>query len=89
MNKDLIKKLLITNQLDQADVANFIDEYTHAKLNRNITGEELNKIILLLQSGHFDLNYALLEAARMSDLNVLTIADSNGFLIRRHVYESF
>ena len=89
MTKEFIKRLLESPTISDTDLNTFISEYTLEKLNRNITGEELMAIAMLIKTGHFNLRFALLEAAKSLDLNVLTIADQMGTIIRTHVYESF
>lgn len=89
MNKEIVKKILTKNQVDIIELNTFITEYTHEKLNRDITPEELKGIIQLIQNGVFNLRYAASEAAKMLDLNILSISDKNSKLIRVDVYESF
>lgn len=89
MKKEFIKHLLESPIISDTELNTFITEYTLKKLGENITGEQLLAIHQFIKIGYFNLRYALLEAARDLDLNVLTITDRNGVIIRTHVYESF
>jgi hypothetical protein len=88
MDKKLVTKILSSNQISLEDLNTFVSEYTHEKLDKNITSQELSGIIQMIQMGMFDLRYAALEAAKMLGLHVLTIADKNGVLLKTHIYES-
>lgn len=89
MNKELVIKLLKSTQVDLNDLNEFVTEYTHEKLNRDITAVELAGIVQAIQMRAFDLRYALMEAARILDLNVINVPDKNGNHLYTHVYESF
>ena len=89
MTKEFIKRLLESQTITDIDLNTFISEYTINKLGTDITGEQVLGIATLIKTGYFDLRFALLEAAKSLDLNVLTITDRNGVILRTHVYESF
>lgn len=89
MNKELIIKMLNTDKVELSDLNTFISDYTKFKLNKDITAQELAGIIQAIQMRIFDLRFALVQAARDLDLNVLTILDKTGKLITTEVYESF
>ncbi len=89
MTKEFIKRLLTSTSISEKDLNEFIAQYTFDKLKRDISGEELLAISHLVKTGVFDLRFALLEAARDLDLNVMTAVNKNGVIIHTHVYESF
>ena len=89
MNKDLVKRLLQNiSRVELSDLNTFISEYVLFELKREVTSEELHMIASLLQQGRFNLNYALLRAARSLNLNVLDTFNASGRLMRRDVYEA-
>lgn len=89
MNKDLVKRLLQNiSRVELSDLNTFISEYVLFELKREVTSEELQTIASLLQQGRFNLNYALLRAARSLNLNVLDTFNTSGQLMRRDVYEA-
>lgn len=89
MNKDLVKRLLQNiSRVELSDLNTFISEYVLFELQREVTLEELQIITSLLQQGRFNLNYALLRAARSLNLNVLDTFNASGQLMRRDVYEA-
>jgi hypothetical protein len=89
MTKEFIKRILESPNILEKDLNEFIDEYTFDKLNKRISGVELSGIIQLIRAGIFNLRFALLEAARSLDLNVITAFDHNGVILKTHIYESF
>jgi len=86
MNVELVKRLLTTNQINITDVNVFVTEYVLEKKKRDVTSDELNKITMLLQNGTFNLRYALLAAADILGLTVMTVVDSKGKIIYTNVY---
>lgn len=89
MDKELVIKLLKTNNVDLKDFNTFITEYVKLKLDKDLSIEELNGIVQAIQAGLLNLTFALLEAAKILDLNVLTIINKKGELARVEIYESF
>lgn len=89
MNKELIQRLLASNHVTSQDLNEFISQYTYNKLNRHITGEELQGISQLIQMGMFNLRYAVIEAAKDLNLNVMSAFDKNGNILKTYVYEDF
>lgn len=89
MKKELIQRLLASNTVTSEDLNEFISQYTFNKLNRHITGEELQSISQLIQMGVFNLRYAAIEAAKDLGLNIISAFDKNGVIIYTHIYESF
>lgn len=89
MNKEFIKRLLESPSITEQDLNTFIQEYTLEKKKRDITGQELLAISQMIKGRFFDLRFALLEAAKDLDLNVITAIDKNGVIVKTHVYESF
>lgn len=87
MNKELIKRLLENSSIQMEDLTKFITEYTEFKLKRIISSTELQGIIQLIQMNIFNLRYAVIEAAKILGLNVLSTYDKNGNLLRTDVYE--
>lgn len=89
MNKEVVKRLLQNiSKVELKDLNTFITEYVSFELKKDVTVEELQAIVQLLQHGQFNLNYALLRAARSLNLNVLDTFNSAGQLLRRDVYET-
>jgi len=88
MKKEFIKRILESPNISEKDLNEFIDEYTFIKLNRRISGEELSGISQLIKAGVFNLRFALLEAARSLDLYVITAFNSDGVILKTHVYEA-
>ena len=89
MTKAFIKRLLESTNISENDLNKFITEYTFSKLDKHISAEELSGISQLIKLNLFNLRYALLEAARSLDLNVITAINKNGIIVKTHVYESF
>lgn len=87
MNKELIQRMLTNSQIQMNDLTIFITEYTEFKLKRVISTSELQGIIQLIQMNIFNLRYALIEAGRLLNLNILSTYDKNGILLRTDVYE--
>lgn len=69
------------------DLTLFISEYTEFKLKRAISSVELEGIIQLIRMNIFNLRYALLQAGKSLNLNILSTYDKNGILLRTDVYE--
>lgn len=88
MNKEIVKRILTNNTINISDLNTFITEYVYEKLNRDITAEELKGIVQMIQAKIFNLRFAVLEAAKMLNLDVFSVFDKNGNLIRTDVYES-
>ena len=89
MNKELVTKMLVNNQVNDIDLNTFVSEYTHERLNRDITAQELVGIIQAIKMGFFNLHFALLQAAYILKLNVMSVFDKDGKILRTDVYESF
>lgn len=89
MKKELIQRLLSSNTVTSEDLNEFISQYTFNKLNRHITGEELQGISQLIQMGVFNLRYAVIEVATDLKLNVMNALDKNGHILKTYVYEDF
>jgi len=88
VNKDLIIRILTSNTVNINDLSEFIVQYTHSCLNKDITPVEINGIIQAIQMGIFDLRFAVLQAAQKINLYIMTITDKNGVLLKTHTYES-
>jgi len=86
MDKNLIKKILTSKKVELEDVNKFIVDYVLFKKNKNISAEELNGILTLINNGIFDLRRALIDAANSVDLTVLTAFDKKGIIINTYVY---
>lgn len=86
MDKELVKRLLTSNQIDITDLNIFISDYVLHTKKRHVTPQELHGIVALLNNGVFNLRFALMEAARALDLTVLTATNGNGQIIHTSVY---
>ena len=86
MNAELVKRLLKSNQINIVDLNTFISEYVLEKKKRDVTPEELNGIVMLLNTGAFNLRFALTEAAKILGLTVLTATNNTGQIIYTGVY---
>lgn len=87
MNKQIVIRLLTTEQIDLNELADFVNEYTFNELNRRITSEELSGIIQAIRMGIFDIRYAAMKAAYDLKLNVMEIFNRNGYLVKTIVTE--
>ena len=88
MDKDLIKRLLLSNQINIKDLNEFIIAYVKEEKEKDVILDELNGIVKLIQMNMFNLEYALVRSASKLNLSLLKIHDKNGQLIRKIVYEN-
>ena len=88
MDKDLIKRLLLSDQINIKDLNEFIVAYVKEEKEKDVTLDELNGIVKLIQMNMFNLEYALVRSASKLNLSLLKIHDKNGQLIRKIVYEN-
>lgn len=87
MNKQIVINILTKKQINVTEVTEFVIEYTKEKLNKEITSEQVSQIVILIQRGIFDLNFAAREAARLLNLYVMDAIDKQGRIISTFVYE--
>jgi hypothetical protein len=89
MNKELVKKLLTKTEVELSDLNTFITEYVKEIKNYDVTIEELNGIVKLIQMQVFNLRFALMQSAIHLGLNVMSVFNNKNELLRTDVYESF
>ena len=63
MDKDLIKRLLLSNQINIKDLNEFIVAYVKEEKEKDVTLDELNGIVKLIQTGIFNLELTLVKLA--------------------------
>lgn len=83
--KEFIKKFYTNNQVNQQELIRFINEYCELN-NKPITdSQQINIIIQLLQSGFFNLNYAVDNYIKLKNINLTKIYDQNNNLINVYI----
>lgn len=75
MDKTLVSKMLTSNNITLEDIKTFIHDYVVLMKEKEPSVEEIEKIFLLLNSGHFNLRFALKQAAFKLDLYVMEVWD--------------
>ena len=88
MDKDLIKRLLLSNQINIKDLNKFIVAYVKEEKEKDVTLDELNGIVKLIQTGIFNLELTLVKLASKHNLSLMKVWDSSGQLVKRIVYEN-
>lgn len=87
MYKDIVIQLIKNKSVSENDINEFITEYVKIKKKKDITGEQLTGIKELIKLGFFNLGYAAREAARDLKLNITTVHDVQGNMLRVDVTE--
>lgn len=87
MDKEVVKKLLINSQITREELFNFIISYVKWKKNIDISQEQLQGVIQLLQMGVFTLKEAAKEAGDHLGLQLVTLVGPQGNLLKAEVYE--
>lgn len=87
MNKQVVIKLLKNQTITEIEFNEFIADYVKHKKGNDATVEQLNDIKQLINSGLFNLGFAVREAARDLNLQITTVADKLGQIIRIDVTE--
>jgi hypothetical protein len=83
--KEFIKNFYTNNQVNQQELIRFINEYCELN-NKPITdSQQINIIIQLLQSGFFNLNYAIDNYIKLKNINLTKIYDKNNNLINVYI----
>ena len=86
MDKKLVLKMLTSNSISGKDLNIFIFEYVKMKKSKELSVEEVKQIAEIVKFGIFNLEYALKEAAK--DLNIQVITLTNEFqVIKTFAYE--
>ena len=85
IEKSLIIDILKNNNLTQEKVMHFISEYVYLMKNKWPTHEELTKILLLVQTGSFNLMYAADIAALTLKYNLSKLYNPQGKLINIYI----
>lgn len=86
MNKKVVIKLLKNNQVNQEEFLTFIIDYLEFKKKPTPTVRQLQVMLQLFDMGIFQVNDAIMEAARHLKLQLITITKGQT-LIRTDVYE--
>jgi uncharacterized protein YvpB len=88
MYKDIVKKILTTGQINDAELNEFLVNYIKDTKNKDLTGEQLAGIKQLISMGAFDLNYAIKQAAMNLKLQLVSVVNINTKqVLRTDVYE--
>lgn len=83
--KEFIKNFYNNNQVNSQDLIKFINEYCELN-NKPITDSlQINIIIQLIQSGIFNLNYAIDNYIKLKNINLIKIYDQNNNLINIYI----
>ena len=81
IKKELIKKILSLENITQEELNTFIVEYVYLMKNRDVSSQELTKIVLLVQNGAFNIVFAAEQAGIKLGYNITKLYDKNGYLL--------
>lgn len=87
MYKEVVKKFLKRQPINDADFNEFVTTYIKNKKNMNISGQQLMAIKQLVMQGIFKLDNAIKEAAEELKLQVVTLTNKEGQILRVDIYE--
>jgi predicted transcriptional regulator YheO len=87
LDKQLITKLLTESQSKVTDINHFVVQYVYATKKQELSAQQLATILQALQGGLFNLRFALLRAAQLLNLNVLTVFNKQQQYVKTLVYE--
>jgi len=88
MYKDIVKKILTTGQINEAELNEFLVAYIKDTKNKDLTTEELAGIKQLISMGTFNLEYAVKQAAMNLKLQPVSVVNINTKqVLRMDVYE--
>lgn len=83
--KEFIKKFYTNNQVNQEELIKFINEYCEFNNKQITNSSQINIIIQLIQSGIFNLNYAIDNYIKLKNINLTKIYDQNNNLINVYI----
>lgn len=84
--KKFIIKILNNEQINLEELNVFIIDYCKLMDNKIPDTQELSGISQLISHGMFNLNYACKQAAMKLNMQVDTLTDKNGQVIKSFVY---
>lgn len=82
MNKDIVKKILTSSQINQQEFFEFITDYVKSEKDEDITQIQLMGIAQAIQMGAFNLRYAAEQSASKLGIQVINILNPQGVLIK-------
>lgn len=85
--KDTVEKIIKTGSVTELELNKFIIDYVKQKKNIEVSTQELNEIKQLISVGIFSFDHAIQEAIKDLKLQVTTITNKNGQILRRDVSE--
>lgn len=87
MNVEIVKRMIKNKNITDKDYVTFILDYIKFKNKPEPTSEQLEKILLMLNLGYFNVKEPLMELIQYFKLNVVYTYNPSGFLIRTDIYE--
>lgn len=85
MDKQVVIKILERKQISQEELFIFITDYIKSEKGKDITGQELQMIFQAIQMKVFNLYYAAEQAAIKLNLQVTSLYNKVGQIIRTDV----
>lgn len=82
MNKETVKKILTTSQLNQQEFFEFITDYVKSEKGEDINQTQLMGIAQAVQMGAFNLRFAAEQSASKLGIQVVNILSPQGVLIK-------
>ena len=83
--KEFINKIINNQQVNLNELHTFIVDYCKLMENKIPTQEELSGIVQLIQMKMFDLIYAVKQAAIKLNIQITSIYDKHGNIIRMFI----
>lgn len=83
MNKELVKKIILTGNITQAELVEFIIDHCKLCGKREPTAQEMPLLVQAAAHGMIDLMYAARIAAVKLDLGLIEILDRNQKVINK------
>ena len=83
--KEFITKIINNQEINLGELNTFIVDYCKLMENKIPTQEELSGIVQLIQMKIFDLIYAVKQAAIKLNIQINSIYDKHGNLIRMFI----
>ena len=83
--KNFINKIVNNEQVNLTELNTFIVDYCKLMKNKIPTQEELSGIVQLIQMNIFDLIFAVKQAAQKLNIQINSIYDKHGNMIRMFI----
>jgi|GEM_PF-5634320 len=83
--ENFIKRIINNEQINLIELNTFIVDYCKLMENKIPTQEELSEIVQLIQMKMFDLIYAVKQAAIKLNIQITSIYDKHGNIIRMFI----